>query len=140
MILKIKRLYDNVELPKNAKKGDAGYDCKVTRIIKKSLFKIEYGFGISTEFEQDFVCKIYARSSIHKKIMILSNFVGIIDSGYRGELKAVFYKIPFISKPYKIGERAVQLVFEKIERPCIIECEILNQSERGSGGYGHSGK
>ena len=39
MILKIKRLYDNVELPKNAKKGDAGYDCKVTRIIKNLCLK-----------------------------------------------------------------------------------------------------
>lgn len=140
MILKFKKLFDNVELPKQAKKGDAGYDIKVHRIISKSLFKIEYGFGFATEFEHKFACKLKSRSSIHYTFMILSDSEGLIDSGYRGEYKAVFYKIPFLSKPYKVGERAAQLVFQEIINPQIIECINLNPSERGKGSYGHSGK
>ena len=78
-------------------------------------------------------------SSIHKKWLLLSNSIGTIDSGFTGEWRAVFYKIPFISTPYKAGERAVQVIFRQIIPTTFVIVNKLNPTERGEGGFGSSG-
>ena len=140
MIIKIKKLIETAIIPKQANIGDAGMDLTVTSIKSKSLFKIIYGFGIATEFNEKYYVKLASRSSIHKTFMILSNGSGTIDSCYRGEYMAVFYKIPFVSKPYKVGERAAQIIVQKIPKIRILESLELTQSQRGVGGYGSTGK
>jgi dUTP pyrophosphatase len=80
------------------------------------------------------------RSSIHKTFMLLSNSPGTIDAGYRGEIMAVFYAIPFISKPYKVGERIFQLLIKKVSPVEFVETDKLSETDRGNGGYGSTGK
>jgi dUTP pyrophosphatase len=127
-------------MPKKANKTDAGYDLTVSRIVKKSLFKITYGFGLSYEIPNGFYCDLRPRSSVHKTYMILSNCCGVGDAGYRGEVMAVFYKLPFISKPYKVGQRALQLIPMKLNSVELMQVETINETERGNKGYGSSGK
>jgi len=179
MNLKILKNNGIVNLP--AKEGDAGYDIvavsepKVVGSIYqglyyKSISHIEYDTQINIEPEKinskyQFYMLLYPRSSIIKTNLILANSVGVIDSGYRGNIKVCFkyntqpedMKIvegksfkgsnakgivssidPF--KIYKKGDKIAQLI------PCIHhELSIdyvneINQTERGSSGFGSTGK
>lgn len=147
MRVKIKKLHENAVIPKYAKEGDAGLDLVVTSStyiedITEDHFGIvnEVGFGIAIEIPEGHVGLLFPRSSIYKKGLSLSNCVGVIDSGYRGEIKAKFYASdPFDFGYYDIGEKAVQLII--IEQPYIEveEVEELTSTERGINGFGSTG-
>ena len=140
MELKVKLLNEKAVMPEYAHLGDAGMDLTVTdREI--NITKVTYKFGIAVEIPVGYVGLLFPRSSVHKYSHSLSNSVGVIDAGYRGEIKAVFYvninHDPFL---YEIGERALQLIIVKIPFVKITQVEELSNSERGEGGYGSTGK
>lgn len=139
--IKIKKTDKNTKLPFKKHETDSGWDLTVHRVIKKSLFKIHYGLGISMDLPENLKAEIAPRSSIHNKYMLLSNSPGQIDNTYKGEWQAVFYKIPFLSKPYKIGERCCQAIFSYRQdlNLSFKTVDQLTTSERGSGGYGSTG-
>lgn len=142
MQIKIKKLDEKAVIPQYAKEGDAGVDLTVTSIEEKNEF-YEVKFGLAVEIPQGYFGMIVSRSGITKMNHILKNGVGIIDSGYRGELVARFKKVKFEDgsqeKVYQIGERAAQLLI--IPYPQIIFKEVseLSETERGSTGFGSSG-
>lgn len=135
-----KKLHPAAVEPKQAKRGDAGFDLTATWVKRIGLFKYQYGTGIALEIPEGFEGEIRPRSSVHKTGMILSNCVGTIDAGYRGEIMAVFWKIPFIGKPYKAGERIMQILIKHVPKVKYIEADKLSETERGTGGYGSSGR
>ena len=100
--------------------------------------------GISLEIPEGFVGLVFPRSSIRKTNLQLSNSVGVIDSGYRGELQATFNKIQGVTEGvrerYLIGDRVCQIMI--IPHPPIQfeEVEELTNTERGEGGFGSTGK
>ncbi len=135
------KLDKGAKMPKRSKKGDAGFDL-TARSLDWCLGKpyMEYGTGVSLEIPEGYVGKVYSRSSISKKGATLANGVGIIDSGYRGEIKCRFYPDPYISKPpYANGDRIAQLIIEKLPEVELIGVEELETSERGEGGFGSTG-
>jgi len=138
MKVKIKKLNPNAIIPTYAKSGDAGMDLVITEIKAESEWDISYGFGISMEIPEGFMGLVFPRSSIRKTDLILSNSVGVIDSGYRGELQATFKKTG--GAVYKVGERGAQIII--IPHPPIEfeEVEELSNTERGEGGFGSTGK
>jgi dUTP pyrophosphatase len=81
---------------------------------------------------------VFPRSSIRKTDLLLSNSVGVIDAGYRGEIQATFKKTG--GAVYKIGDRGAQLII--IPHPIVEWNEVneLNNTERGEGGFGSTGK
>lgn len=85
---------------------------------------------------------VFPRSSNAKKSLLLSNSVGVIDAGYRGEVTAKFKRLFLISQgnEYAIGERFAQIIFLPIPNVELEITEELSESERGVGGYGSSGK
>ena len=141
MQVKIKLLTENSVKPKYAKASDAGLDLVATSIISNTTFQVTYGLGIALEIPNGFVGLVFPRSSIRNTELTLSNSVGVIDSGYRGELQATFNKLNGLdSIAYNIGDRVVQLVI--IPHP-VVQLKIvdeLSNSERGEGGFGSSGK
>ena len=141
MQVKIKLLAENSVKPKYAKESDAGLDLVATSIISQTPTQITYGLGIAMEIPDGFVGLVFPRSSIRNYDLALTNSVGVIDSGYRGELQATFHKTMGLeSKVYEIGDRAVQIVI--IPHP-VIQLKVvdeLSDSERGNGGFGSSGK
>lgn len=139
-VLEIEFKSDLAKMPKRANNTDAGIDLYVTEVNKIGLFRVEYKFGIAMTPPKGCFIDLRARSSVHKTLQVLSNGFGTGDEGYTGEYKAVFYRIPFLSKLYKIGERAVQIIIQKYEHTTLLEVKELQESERGSGGYGSSGK
>ena len=141
MKVRIKKLSENAVIPTYAKEGDAGMDLVITSIITKNLGDVTYGFGIALEIPNGFVGLVFPRSSIRKYELVLSNSVGVIDSGYRGEIQATFRKENGLdSLAYKVGDRIAQIMI--IPHPPIKfeQWDELSDSERGDGGFGSTGK
>lgn len=89
--VKIKRLNEKAELPKYAKEGDACMDVKaISCEYNAEMDCFIYGTGLAFELPENYDMKIYPRSSNRKTDCYLSNSVGILDSGYRGELMLSF--------------------------------------------------
>lgn len=139
MKVKIKRIHPGAVIPKYAKVGDAAVDLTVTS-IKDEPYQVTYGFGWAVEIPEGYVGLVFPRSSIKNTELVLSNSVGVIDSGYRGEVMAVFKKLAgTVSKKYYIGDRAAQLIIVPYPQ---IEYQItdeLTETERGNGGFGSTG-
>jgi dUTP pyrophosphatase len=143
MKVRIKKLNELAVIPTYAKDGDAGMDLVATSIISTTSTQITYGIGLALEIPKGFVGLIFPRSSVRKTRLMLSNCVGVIDSGYRGELQATFNKINNDSvseNDYKVGDRIAQIMIiphPPIEFDAVDE---LSDTERGEGGFGSTGK
>jgi dUTP pyrophosphatase len=141
MRVKIKKLSSDAVIPTYAKDGDAGMDLVATSIVSEETFQITYGLGVAMEIPYGFVGLVFPRSSIRKYDLSLTNCVGVIDSGYRGELQATFRKERGVaSKKYEIGDKICQIMI--IPHPPIQfkEVDELTNTERGEGGFGSTGK
>jgi dUTP pyrophosphatase len=141
MKVRIKKLSTDAVIPTYAKEGDAGMDLVATRIISNTTFDVSYGTDLAMEIPNGFVGLVFPRSSIRKYELTLSNSVGVIDSGYRGELQATFKKENGLdSLAYKVGDRIAQIMI--IPYPPIEFDEVaeLSDTERGDGGFGSTGK
>jgi dUTP pyrophosphatase len=141
MIVNIKKIHPEAVIPSYAKNGDAGMDLVATSIISEEVFQITYGLGIALEIPEGFVGLVFPRSSIRKTDLSLTNCVGVVDSGYRGELQATFRKHRgVVSTSYAVGDRVCQLMI--IPHPTIEFNEVneLSNTERGEGGFGSTGK
>ena len=141
MNVNIKKLNPDAVIPTYAKSGDAGMDLIATSIIGEEVFQITYGMGIALEIPKGFVGLVFPRSSIRKYELILSNSVGVIDSGYRGEIQATFKKENGLdSIAYKVGDRICQIMIIPHPTTEFEEVNELNNTERGAGGFGSTGK
>ena len=163
MDLKIKLLEPKAVMPKYAHITDAGFD--LTAISKETIYdhdivNVTYGTGIAVEIPAGYVGLIFPRSSIHKQNLSLSNCVGVIDSGYRGEIKFIFryterskdisflfnqetHKLPTdidFSFTYNVGDRIGQMVIVPYMHCKLKKVDTLNESDRGEGGFGSTGK
>lgn len=139
MMLKIKKLRSDAVLPFRAKEGDAGLDLTATHVATKDGY-VEYSTGLAVEMPFGHVGLVFPRSSISNTGLALSNSVGVIDSGYRGEIKARFRIIYGHLPLYAAGDRIAQLVIV----PCatmatVYEVGELAPSDRGDGGFGSTG-
>lgn len=139
MKVKFKRLNELARIPSYAKHGDACFDFVATSVEHNSKF-IEYGTGIAVEVPQGHVGLIFSRSSVSNTDLMLKNGVGVIDSGYRGEIKFRFYNLQKEDKFYEIGERIGQMMILPIPSVELEEVYELTDTQRGEGGYGSSGR
>ena len=144
MQVKIKKLSPESVTPTYAKDGDAGMDLVATTIVNEETFQITYGLGVALEIPEGFVGLIFPRSSVRNTDLQLSNSVGVIDSGYRGELQATFNK-KGVNKIdgghiYMVGDRVAQIIIIPYPPIEFEEVEELSNTERGEGGFGSTGK
>lgn len=161
MELRIKRLVDGAKLPTYAHSTDAAMDLYAASLEIDEMNNFVYGTGIAVEIPEGFVGLVFPRSSIAKKTLYLTNAVGVIDSGYRGEImfkfKSTIHYVPqFWNKirsflglgekivslsieNYKIGDRIGQLMIIPIPHIELKEVDFLFPSDRGVGGYGSTG-
>jgi dUTP pyrophosphatase len=140
VMIKVKKLHPNAVIPSYSKVGDAGMDLTITSQIENTTFSISYGFGIAMEIPKGYVGLIFPRSSVRNQDLILSNCVGVIDSGYRGELQATFKKTQGLdSVLYNVGERGAQIIILPYPTIYMTEVPELSNTERGTGGFGSTG-
>ncbi len=142
MKVKIKKLHPQAVIPSYAKPNDAGLDLTVTSAQRDPANPQKWlvGFGIAVEIPEGFVGLVFPRSSVHKTQCRLSNSVGVIDAGYRGEVRAVFDTFPTSDEVYNVGDRAAQIIIMPYPQIEFEEAEELSSTERGTGGYGSTGK
>jgi dUTP pyrophosphatase len=141
VLVKVKKLVPEAVVPSYSKVGDAGMDLTITKEIENTSFSVSYGFGIAMEIPKGYVGLVFPRSSVRNQELILSNCVGVIDSGYRGELQATFKKTNGLdSMKYKVGERGAQIIILPYPTIYMTEVPELSDTERGTGGFGSTGK
>lgn len=141
MKIKIKKLSQDAVIPTYANVSDAGLDLVATWIKVEdhnNYGYFEYGTGLAIEIPEGYVGLLFPRSSISKTGMFLSNSVGVIDSGYRGEIMARFKYISG-TKSYSIGDKIAQLIILPYPKIEFEEAEYLSQTDRGDGGFGSTG-
>ena len=167
MQVKIKKLHPNAVIPTYAKDGDAGMDLvavSITPQFDAYTGYVEFNTGISVEIPEGFVGLVFPRSSISNTNHILANSVGVIDSGYRGEIKVRMKSDPtplfvdhaigtenltesekaffngYNTKMYSEGDKIAQLIILPYPQIQFEQVDELSETERGEGGYGHTGK
>ena len=167
MEIKFKKLDERAVEPYRRFDVDAGFD--LTAIWKKETDKyIVYGTGLAFEIPAGYVGLMFPRSSVTNQDLMLKNAVGVVDATYRGEIMCRFSKyhhdmwmeyemsddgheekpIPVVDiKPvvrkadyYEVGDRVCQMVFMELPKVDLIEADELSDTERGTDGYGSSGK
>lgn len=137
--LKIKRLAD-VDMPSYAHEGDAGMDLRAAEAVTIEPMESEkIRTGIAAEIPEGCVGLVFPRSGLGSKGLTMRNAVGVVDSGYRGEIMAAMWNTT--EQPWRIGkgERIAQLVVVPYVRCEIEEVDGLSDTERGEGGYGSTG-
>lgn len=135
----IKKLHPNTVIPSYSKDGDAGMDLVSTEIISETHHQITYGTGIALEIPKGYVGLVFPRSSIRKYELELTNSVGVIDSGYRGEIQATFNKVHNGLEVYKVGDRIAQIMVIPYPKVVFSEVNDLSSTDRGEGGFGSTG-
>ena len=142
MKVKIKRLNKDAVLPYKAHATDAGMDMVATSRDFDDNGNVVYGTGIAVEIPQGYVGLVFPRSSVSRQDMVLSNSVGVIDSGYRGEITFKFKTVGSKMYPdmYHVGDRIGQLIILPYPDIHWDEVDELEDSDRGDGGYGSTGK
>lgn len=137
----IKKLSVDAVIPTYSKDGDAGMDITSTEIINETNTQVTYGTGIALEIPYGYVGLVFPRSSIRKTELELSNSVGVIDSGYRGEIQATFNKTNGLdSVKYDVGDRIMQITIIPYPQINFNLVDELSKTERNVGGFGSTGK
>ena len=138
--LKIKKLHSLARLPEQQTFGSVGYDVySIEDAILHRGHVTVVRTGLSIEPPPWYHVELYVRSSLAKEGIILTNGVGIIDKDYRGEVKLLLSKITSGRKVLPKGTRVGQLIIRKSHFPEIEQVDILNDTERGTGGFGSTG-
>jgi dUTP pyrophosphatase len=138
MKVKIKTLHEDAVIPAYAKDGDAGMDLTAVEVSGKDGF-ITYHTGLAIEIPRWHVGLLFPRSSVYKTGQTLTNCVGVIDSGYRGEIM-MKYTLSTLCKEYEIGDRVGQLIIIPYPKIEFEEVATLTESARNTGGYGSTGQ
>ena len=145
MELKIKKLRPGAQLPQRATEGSAGLDlcalCDEPIVVQPGQ-RILVPTGLSIELPGPrYVALVFARSGMAlREGLAMANGVGVIDSDYRGELA-----VPVINqsdKPVHIenGQRIAQMLVMPVELPVPVLAEEISETQRGTGGFGSTGK
>lgn len=162
MRVNFKRLCPGARIPEYAHPGDAGMDLYATSLKIDDMCNLVYGTGIAVEIPEGYVGLVFPRSSNSKKALWLTNHVGVIDSGYRGEitfkyrptivemeciprwLRRLFkipYKVGYVrGQDYKVGDKIGQLIIMPYPKIEAVETDFLFPGDRGSNGYGSTGE
>lgn len=142
MQVKIKKLHVDAVIPAYSKPGDAGMDLTAVSATQDQYGNVVYGTGLAVEIPEGYVGLIFPRSSNSKTDLYLTNHVGVVDSGYRGEIMFKFRPVNGLlnAKVFQVGERVGQLIILPYPTIMFEETEELSDSDRGAGGFGSTGK
>ena len=143
MKVNVKKLDSNAVVPTYAKHGDAGMDLTATSKWYDESGNVCYGTGLAFEIPNGFAGFLFPRSSNTKKDLILGNSVGVLDSGYRGEVVLKFRPvmplerdIEFGPREYEIGDRVGQIAIIPVPQIEFNLVDELSTTDRGVGGFG----
>ena len=131
-------------MPLYATEGASGMDIRAyipQAIVLKTLERALVPTGLFIELPMGYEVQIRPRSGLAiKQGLTCLNSPGTVDADYRGEIKVILINLSTELQTIEPGDRIAQLVFQKIEKISWQPAEIINETERGEGGFGHTGK
>ena len=140
MLLKIKKLRADAKIPSYAHHGDAGFDLfAVEETTVSAGERVLVGTGIALEIPDGFVGLIWDKSGL-ATAHGLKTLGGVIDAGYRGEIKVGIINLSTEDYVFEAGHKVAQMLIQKVERATIEEAPELSDAPRGEGGFGSTGK
>jgi len=140
MELNVKKLHPNAKLPTYAHHGDAGFDLYAIESVTIAVgARVLVGTGIAMEIPDGFVGLIWDKSGLSMNHG-LKNLGGVIDAGYRGEIKAGVVNLSNEDYTITAGHKVAQMLIQKVERAEIKDVAELSDTTRGHGGFGSTGK
>lgn len=155
--VKIKKLSEDAVVPNYAHESDAGLDLTATSKSYDDYGNMVYGTSLAFAIPEGYVGLLFPRSSVSKKDLTLANSVGVIDSGYRGEIIFKFKPIAKIEELnndccsvndndwhhdlaiYDVGDKIGQIIIVPIPKVTLALVDDLGDSDRGEGGFGSTG-
>jgi len=142
LLVSIETCHEDAEVPEYQQDGDAGMDLKAVDIKKNTHEQVWFKTGLKFAIPRGYAGFIYPRSSITELPLELGNSVGVIDSGYRGEVEVRFNKlVNTIEQVYEVGDRIAQMIIMPYPKVEFVETESLNfDTSRGSNGFGSTGQ
>lgn len=135
------KVEEGIELPRYAHEGDAGLDLRIKEdVTLEPGQRMLVGTGVAVELPPGCVGLVFPRSGLASKSGItLSNAVGVIDSGYRGEIHVALLNVSDETVTLEAGTRVAQMVVMPFV-PCeVIAVDELGDTERGEDGFGSTG-
>lgn len=141
MKVNIKKLNPNAIIPSYAKQGDAGLDLTSIGLYQPQKNEdgtgiVSYSTGLAIEIPEGYVGLLFPRSSVADTSLTLANCVGVIDSGYRGEIIVRFRVNATFPQLYQPGDRVAQLIIMPFPSIEFEEVSELSATERGENGFG----
>lgn len=152
-MIEFSKVHPDVPTPRRAHPTDAGVDLTAwsidtgdeqgtdweTDVISPGVSRV-FGTGVRVAVPEGYVGLLFARSSLGvKRRLDVANGTGVIDAGFRGEVKVCLRNTGRIHARLERGERIAQLVVVPCDLEEWVEVEHLNNTERGEGGYGSTG-
>ena len=141
-MLRFKKINEIAKIPTRAKAGDAGldvYSVEKSSITIKPGEKYKFPLGLACEFPDNYVLLIQAKSGLASKYGI-TTIGNVVDSGYRGEIHAMLLNTGQENVIIEPGDKIAQLLLLACWTGEPMEAHFLSESERGSGGFGSSGR
>jgi len=139
MKIKIQKIDSDAMIPNYATKGDAGLDFySVEDIVLKPMERKAIRTGVKIEIPDEYVGLIWDKSGLAAKNGV-KTMAGVIDAGYRGEIKVVLINLGQEDFIVKKNSKIAQMLIQKIKQPEIEIVSELNESERGENGFGSTG-
>lgn len=140
----IKRLREEAVIPTKADKGSAGYDLYAamqTEVTIQPHTTAMIPTGWAMAISPRYVGLIYARSGLAaRRALAPANCVGVVDPSYRGEVMVALHNYGTEPQTIYPGERIAQILFQEYAEVNFITVDELDETERGNGGFGHSGR
>ena len=144
MKIQIKKLNENATIPTRGSDSAAGYDlyaCLENEVVIGAGETVKIGTGLSIAVPEGYFGAIFARSGLAAKEGLRpANCVGVADSDYRGEYIVALHNDSAVSRVVTPGERIAQLVVMPYLSVEFDEVDALDETERGAGGFGSTGK
>jgi dUTP pyrophosphatase len=143
MFIRIVNHSDN-PLPEYATAGSSGMDLRASLASPMEFEPFQRALvptGISIELPEGYEAQVRPRSGLAiKQGFTCLNSPGTIDADYRGEIKVILINLSGEKQVIHHGDRIAQLVIQKVEKAAWLPVEVLNETERNAGGFGHTGK
>lgn len=144
MKVRIKKLNEKAVIPTKAHATDAGFDLYCTsREVNWKKRQLVCHTGLAFEIPEGYVGLLFPRSSVSNKPLMMANSVGVVDSCYRGEVTAKFNITDTRQSAfshYQEGDRIAQMIIIPYPEIEFEEADSLSESDRGTGGYGSTGR
>jgi len=140
MQLKIKKMHPDAKLPSFAHDTDAGMDlCATEEVQIEPGAHVAIPTGIAMAIPVGHVGLLWDKSGVAIK-RGLKTLGGVIDAGYRGEIFVGLFNTGKEAQVFSVGDKVAQIIIQKIEQPEIVETEDLDETARGEGAFGSTGK